>query len=693
MTALTGTATPALPRTRPADPIAALVTVPVTVIATAANLFAAVVAPLFGSTPGAPAESPLLWTVLAYVRRQFGNDTPTIRPTVSAPDVLGNIAISLPTTDADGDPLRYYATGGTKGSVALNADGHTFTYTPRAGQTGTDTVTVTVDDSTNPHIHGISGLINALTFGLLGTPGHSATATVQVVLNTPPSLTLSAGTPDASTGAVTVTVRSVDPDGNPLTFAVNPPVGGKATVTSPTLVDAATGTYTLVYTPTGATRHQAAAVTATTADKSDSVTVEVTDGHGATLSRSVVVAVVGANAVPQYTPTLFTTDAVTGKVTGTLTFTDGDGDALTVTGGGPTPKGAVVVNSDGTFTYTPTDIARNGAAITDGSDFDAFTVTVNDGHGASIVQSISVDLSPRAATTPASTMAAARAVLTDVLAERSAATASARASLVVFTSGQTSIDTEVLLVEVERNLRDINAADQRGDKITGEIERARLEKRLNRTVSDDELTILLRKYAAIDASETGLLSPAYAYLDAQAAAFAKPAPTVVNPFNYAPVLSRIVTITDPDTGVITGRAVYVDREGQPLKYFVGIVRVPGFDAGFTLDPASGTFVHTPTSPPSVARPATLQIDVRGTDTQGTFTSASGKIDYTAKVNVILGPGAGASAGKTVSVPAQRTLEQLDAEIDRQAALFLQSQASDAMVADTVASIASLAEAR
>ena len=45
----------------------------------------------------------------------------------------------------------YTATGGTKGDVTLNPDGHSFTYTPRAGEIGTDTITVSVTDATNAH--------------------------------------------------------------------------------------------------------------------------------------------------------------------------------------------------------------------------------------------------------------------------------------------------------------------------------------------------------------------------------------------------------------------------------------------------------------------------------------------------------------------------------------------------------------
>jgi VCBS repeat-containing protein len=247
MTTLTAVTQPPAPAAT--DPMTAFRTVHATVIATATKLVEATLAFLATRTPGTPPESPLTWTLLAIVRRQFFNETPSITPTVSAPDALGNITISLSETDADGDQLVYSATDGNKGTITLNADGHSFTYTPDAGQTGIDTVAITATDATNDHIHGVSGLINALSFGLLGDSGHTAATTATVTLNTPPTLTATPGTPDQTDGKVTVTVVTTDPDHNPLTLSLTPPAAGTGTVSTPTLIDAATGTYTVVYTP------------------------------------------------------------------------------------------------------------------------------------------------------------------------------------------------------------------------------------------------------------------------------------------------------------------------------------------------------------------------------------------------------------------------------------------------------------
>jgi hypothetical protein len=171
--------------------------------------------------------------------------------------------------------------------------------------------------------------------------------------------------------------------------------------------------------------------------------------------------------------------------------------------------------------------------------------------------------------------------------------------------------------------------------------------------------------AAINTAENALQDPIYAYLDTQALQVAPLSPL---PFgtNYSPVLSRIVSTTNLDTGVITGIIVFVDRENQLLSYAGGVVRVlnSAFDAlPLAVNGQTGEFTFTPTSPPSVQRPTSLQFDVEAIDSLGGFTISSGIIDYTARANVVLGPGAGGLAGTTVSVPAGKTPQELMAELD------------------------------
>ena len=85
------------------------------------------------------------------------------------------------------------------------------------------------------------------------------------------------------------------------------------------------------------------------------------------------------------TPGEQTVDPETGSVTGTLGFTDPDGDDLSYTATAPA-NGSVTVNPDGTYTYTPA--TRPPFGDPDGTD--AFTVTATDPDGLSAATTISV---------------------------------------------------------------------------------------------------------------------------------------------------------------------------------------------------------------------------------------------------------------------------------------------------------------
>ncbi|WP_407665396.1 Ig-like domain-containing protein [Mycolicibacterium stellerae] len=375
----------------PATGVAAFNALPATIVKTISSVANIVLGSLASPKPGVPQDSPVMWAVLAVVRREFFNQTPEIKSAVSEPNSEGKITISLNQTDGDGDKLNYTATtNGDKGTVAVNADGHTLTYTPKPGATGTDTVTVTASDATTPHIHGLPGLINALSFGRLGDAGHTATTTVTVTLNTPPELSLTADEPD-DTGEVTVTAVATDADHNPLTLTITQPAGAKGTVGTPTLVDASTGTYAIVYTPSEQARHAAAGATA---PQTDSFTVTITDGHGGTVTKTATVTIDPQNTDPNFVEVKDRSTDSDGTVTGTVVFADTDMDAVTYSGTGKTGKGSVVVDAGGAFTYTPDAGQRFIAAFASGAYTDTFTVTAADGHGGTSTTDVTVTITP-----------------------------------------------------------------------------------------------------------------------------------------------------------------------------------------------------------------------------------------------------------------------------------------------------------
>ncbi|MEZ0358728.1 tandem-95 repeat protein [Mycobacterium sp. SA01] len=202
--------------------------------------------------------------------------------------------------------------------------------------------------------------------------------------------TLSEPDPD---GTIRGNVNATDFDGDPLTYSVSkPPTEGEVSVDSD-------GGFT--YKP----GDEIAATGGT-----DSFTIKIDDGatHGlagllglsgpATATVKVTVA---APAGPvDHAPVNGVTDVHDpdgeGKVTGTVTATDPDGDTLTYSRSTPPSKGAVVVNDDGSFTYTPTidarhDASANGAGVV----HDGFTVTVSDGNGGTLTVPVSVIVSAK----------------------------------------------------------------------------------------------------------------------------------------------------------------------------------------------------------------------------------------------------------------------------------------------------------
>ncbi|MEH3139424.1 MAG: Ig-like domain-containing protein [Mycobacterium kyogaense] len=143
--------------------------------------------------------------------------------------------------------------------------------------------------------------------------------------NEPPAITpVTGGAPAAVTGTVIGTVTVSDPDGDPPIFTVGTSAKGVEVT-----FDESTGQWT--YTPTAAVRTAASAATASAADRLDSFTISVDDGHGGI--ANVVVTV----------PILFSTTA--------------DGH-IAINGTAARP---IVVSSDGRRAYLSTvEVAADG---------------------------------------------------------------------------------------------------------------------------------------------------------------------------------------------------------------------------------------------------------------------------------------------------------------------------------------------
>ena len=309
------------------------------------------------------------------------NTAPTVTASVDDPDPLsGATRVTVTATDPDADTLTYTASRPTLGRVAGDGTGN-FTYTP--------TMFARVLARFLPFLRSDG-------FSVTATDIHGAAASVRVnttvvPINSAPrpgAVTVSA--PATSTGVVTGRAQATDPNWDSLTYlaATNETAKGSVSVHS-------NGTFT--YTPTAAARHQAAAAAATTADKTDTFAVTVSDQFGARTDIAVTVRINAANELPTGTTYVNDPDPASGVVSGTLIGFDVDGDTLTYRGPDSTLKGAVVVHADGAFTYTPSAAAQYYAAHAYALPYDksdSFSLTIDDGHGGVTTVPVSVAISP-----------------------------------------------------------------------------------------------------------------------------------------------------------------------------------------------------------------------------------------------------------------------------------------------------------
>ena len=307
------------------------------------------------------------------------------------------------------------------GTVVMNADG-TYVYTPTTGYSGTDSFTYTATDAV----------------------GHTAVATVSLAIGSaalPDTASTPANTPlagasvlgnDLGTGLVVTSstppshgTLSMNPDG---IYTYTPAVGYSGPdsftyTTSDTSGQTATAAVTLTVTPTAASDAASVVAGATVTGNvltddagtgltvlsntaaahgtvvvnsdgtfsytplpgysgPDSFTYTVIDSAGQTTTATVTI-----NVAPAALGDTGTTSANTPLVGSTLLGNDA-GVGLTVTANSAPSHGTVVVNPDGTYTYTPS-VGYSGP--------DSFTYTATDSAGNTTTATVSIDVTPTAA--------------------------------------------------------------------------------------------------------------------------------------------------------------------------------------------------------------------------------------------------------------------------------------------------------
>ncbi|MFS0838243.1 Ig-like domain-containing protein [Paenibacillus sp. 1P03SA] len=527
-----------------------------------------------------------------------GTDTATVTITVTpvndAP-VTADLALSTPedtplagavtATDADGDAMTYVlGTPPSHGTAAVAADG-IFTYTPAPDFNGLDSFTVVVND------------------GAGGFAISHVTVTVTPV-NDPP---VAAGQTDytAEDTPVTGQVTAADVDGDALTFALGtPPANGTAVV-------AADGTYT--YTPNP------------DFNGTDGFTVTVSDGSGGTATAAVTVNVAPVNDPPVTADVALTTAEDT-PAAGQVTATDADGDALTyVLAAGP-GHGSVLLNADGTFTYTP-------AADFNGTD--SFSVTVSDGSGGTAVSHVTVTVTPVNDTPVAADVSDVTPEDTPVTGQITAADADGDAltyalgtqpvnGTAVVTAGGTytytpnpdfnGTDSFTVTVSdgnggtataaVTVTVTPVNDAPVTADLALSTPEDTPLAGAVTATDADgDELTFLLgtfpsRGTAAVSADGSFVYTPGTDFNgtdsftvvvdDGRGGSAISNVTITVTPVNDAPAAPGQTDYTAEDTPV-SGQIAAFDADGDTLTFTLG---TPPVNGSVLLD-ADGSYIYTP----------------------------------------------------------------------------------------------------
>ena len=276
------------------------------------------------------------------------NDAPvaTATPVITPEDTSVNGTVTA--TDVDGDTLTFSkATDPTHGTVVVNADG-TYTYTPNANYNGPDSISVTVSDGNG------------------GTQTVVVTVTVTPVNDLPVAITDNASTDEdaALNGNLSANDILSGDGGNVWSKATNPAHG--------TVVVNVNGTYT--YTPDA------------NYNGPDSFTYTLTDANGDKSTATVRITVVSVNDLP-----VAEDDHISGmeetSVAGNLSTNDtpsGDGGNIWVIKDEP-QFGTVVINSDGTFTYTPKEKFVGDVE---------FTYTITDANGDVSTAKVTITVEP-----------------------------------------------------------------------------------------------------------------------------------------------------------------------------------------------------------------------------------------------------------------------------------------------------------
>ena len=320
--------------------------------------------------------------------------------------VSGTVATNDSTTSG-GDLTFAKESDPSHGTVVVNPDG-TYTYTPNANYNGPDSFTYTVTDADSGET--LTRTVNITVNPVNDAPeitGSDQTGTVVEAGN------LDDGSPFAGTPSASGSFAATDVEGNALTWTV---LGTPDTTYGTFSIDPATGQWTYALDNS---------LPATQAlNEGDSVpltyTIQVSDGAGGTDTRTVTITITGTNDSPianADTGAVTESGVLNGGNTGTAGTASATGNVLTndtdiddgetvslavseVSFAGSTGAigsaltgtyGSLVLNSDGSYTYTLDNDDADTQALKQGeSATEVFTYTAVDVNGATSTNTLTI---------------------------------------------------------------------------------------------------------------------------------------------------------------------------------------------------------------------------------------------------------------------------------------------------------------
>ena len=437
------------------------------------------------------------------------NDAPVIATASVSLTTAEDTAVSgqVSASDVDGDTLAYaVSSAAAHGAVIINAATGAYTYTPAANYNGADSFEVTISDGNG------------------GTVTQTISVGVTAVNDTPVVAAANVSITTAEDTAVSGQVSASDVDGDTLSYAVS-----SAAAHGSVTINAVTGAYT--YTP------------ASNYNGSDSFEVTVSDGNGGTAVQTISVGVTAVNDAPVVTEAnvSITTQEDT-VVSGQVVASDVDGDTLAYAVSTAAAHGTVSLNAaTGAYTYTPS-ANYNGA--------DSFEVTVSDGAGGTVTQTISVGIT---------------AVNNSPVV--------AQSSVSISTQEDTAVAGQVV------------ASDVDGDTLAYAVSTAAAHGSVTLNAATGAYTYTpAANYNGSDSFEVTVS-------DGNGGTAVQTITVGVAAVNDAPVIAAAsVSITTAEDTAVAGQVVASDVDGDTLAYAVSTAAAHG---SVTLNAATGAYTYTP----------------------------------------------------------------------------------------------------